>query len=247
MSPPDHDRAAPPTALVTGANRGLGEETCRQLLERGWRVVATARDMHAGAATMARLREATGADDDRLLLRRLDVSSAEAASVLAQWLRASGIRLQALVNNAGVFMESRAGGDADVLAVDPTTVLQTINVNTLGPLRLVQALHGELDDGARVVNVSSGMGQLADMGPDYLGYRASKAALNVLTRVLAQRLAERGIAVNACCPGWVRTDMGGAEARRSVAEGADTITWLATGGAGTASGGFYRDREAIAW
>ena len=112
---------------------------------------------------------------------------------------------------------------------------------------MIQGLAANMAAGGRIVNVSSGMGQLSDMGENYLAYRASKTALNTVTVVMARRLAGHDITVNACCPGWVRTDMGGAHAERSVEQGADTIVWLATAAEADNSGGFYRDRMRLDW
>jgi len=234
-------------ALVTGANRGIGLEVSRQLLQQGWRVIACVRDQQAGAAAIKQLRADTGADEQQLILRRVDVTAMTDIRSLSRWLDEVGFKLQALINNAGVFMESSAAGNDDPLLVETTTMLQTFNSNTLGPLRMIQGLADNIAAGGRIVNVSSGMGQLSDMGDNHLAYRTSKTALNAVTVVMAQRLADRQISVNACCPGWVRTDMGGAHAEHSVDQGADTIVWLATSSAANGSGGFYRDRASIAW
>jgi len=234
-------------ALVTGANRGIGLEVCRQLLQQDWRVIACVRDQQAGAEAIEQLRAHTGADAQQLILRRVDVTSMTEIRSLARWLDEVGFKLQALINNAGVFLESSATGDADPLQIESTTMLQTFNINTLGPVRMIQGLTGNIAAGGRIVNVSSGMGQLSDMGENYLAYRVSKTALNTVTVVMARRLAGHDIAVNACCPGWVRTDMGGAHAERSVEQGADTIVWLATAADADNSGGFYRDRMRLDW
>jgi NAD(P)-dependent dehydrogenase (short-subunit alcohol dehydrogenase family) len=234
-------------ALVTGANRGIGREVCRQLLALNWRVIACCRDQQAGAKAIDALREQSAANAQQLILRRVDVTSMTDIRSLSRWLTDSAFPLHALINNAGVFMESSASGDADPLQIESTTMMQTFNINTLGPLRMIQALAMNMAAGGRIVNVSSGMGQLSDMGGNYLAYRTSKTALNALTRVMAQRLAELDISINACCPGWVRTDMGGEHAERSVEQGADTIVWLATSADANGSGGFYRNRERIDW
>lgn len=234
-------------ALVTGANRGIGLEVCRQLLQHNWRVIACVRDQQAGAAAIQQLRANSAADAQQLILRRVDVTSMTDIRSLARWLHEVDFSLQALINNAGVFMESAAAGNADPLQVEATTMLQTFNTNTLGPLRMIQGLAANLATGGRIVNVSSGMGQLSDMGENFLAYRVSKTALNTVTVVMAKRLAERDIAVNACCPGWVRTDMGGAAAERSVEQGAAGIVWLATAAEAAGSGGFYRDQTRLDW
>jgi len=247
MSEQEQNTSFNGNALVTGANRGIGLEVCRQLLTMGWRVIACVRDQQAGAEALKQLRAETGADEQQLILRRVDVTSMTDIRSLARWLADCEFPLHALINNAGVFMESSAAGDDDPLQIESTTMMQTFNINTLGPLRMIQALAMNMAAGGRIVNVSSGMGQLSDMGENYLAYRTSKTALNALTRVMAQRLAEFDISVNACCPGWVRTDMGGEHAERSVEQGADTIVWLATSADANGSGGFYRNRARIDW
>ena len=150
-------------------------------------------------------------------------------------------RLDALVNNAGVY-----GDPIGVVDYDLARAHEVLEVNIFGPWRLIQSfiplLRGSTDP--RVVNLSSGAGQLSDMNGGRAAYRVSKAALNALTRTLASE--ERGIRVNTMCPGWVRTDMGGPAAPRSVEEGADTPVWLATDPE-VASGGFFRDRKPIPW
>lgn len=234
-------------AIVSGANRGIGLEVTRQLAAKGWQVAALCRDIKQGAAALKTLQE-QGLNID---LRRVDVSRAADCLALAKWLDAGKRTVDALINNAGVLLDNQADGSADALQVDATMVMETFNINALGPLRLIQALADRFAQDARVVNVSSGMGQLASMGDGYLAYRISKTALNALTKVMAARLvnlpAGGKIRVNSVCPGWVRTDMGGSQAERDVAQGADTIVWLASSPEVSTTGGFYRDRELIDW
>lgn len=233
-------------AVVTGANRGLGLETARQLAQRGFHVVLTARKPQAGAQALRNLQ----AENLSVELRKLDVTSTEDARALTHHLREHHGRVDVLVNNAGILPESsrEAGAKStDALKVSPLTVMEILNTNTLGAVRLIQALAPLMPEGARIVNVSSGMGALNDMGGGYLGYRISKAALNVVTRVFANDLADRGISVNSACPGWVRTDMGGPGASRSVEKGVETIVWLATSPRLVGSGYFWRDRKQIPW
>jgi NAD(P)-dependent dehydrogenase (short-subunit alcohol dehydrogenase family) len=233
-------------AVITGANRGLGLETARQLARLGLHVVLTARDAKAGAKALQEL-QAQKLDVE---LRKLDVASTEDAQALARYLRDQHGRVDVLVNNAGILPEAtrEAGAkSSDPLKVSPVTVMEVFNTNTLGAIRLIQALVPLMTSGARIVNVSSGMGALNDMNGGYLGYRISKAALNVVTRVFAHELTERGIKVNSVCPGWVRTDMGGSGASRSVEKGVETIVWLATAMEATHTGHFWRDRKKIPW
>jgi len=218
-------------ALVSGANRGIGREIARQLREdHGFTVLAGARDPDAIAAA------------DGLVPVQLDV--ADDASVVAarERIEADPGRLDVLVNNAGLYGEPAGASDYDLEAAH-----ELFEVNLFGAWRLVQAFMALLRGSrhARIVNVSSGSGQLAEMGAGRSAYRLSKAALNALTRTTAAD--EPGILVNSVCPGWVRTDMGGPSAPRSVAEGADTAVWLATLPDGGATGGFFRSREPIPW
>jgi NAD(P)-dependent dehydrogenase (short-subunit alcohol dehydrogenase family) len=230
-------------AVVTGANRGIGLEICRQLARGGGiRVVLTARNEAKGKAAAARLRE-DAADVD---FRVLDVTSEEDIRSLAGWLAATYGRCDILVNNAGILADPRG---ARFLDSRPATYRQTLETNLFGPLLLAQALLPLMKKNryGRIVNVSSAQGQLSDMGVGTPAYRISKTALNALTCVLAAELTGSGILVNSMCPGWVRTDMGGPGAPRTVQQGADTAVWLATLPDDGPTGGFFRDRKPIAW
>lgn len=235
-----------PVAIVTGANRGLGLETARQLGARGYHVIITSRDPQHGADALSAL--TTGGASAEL--RRVDVTRSEDARALAKVAAETLGAIDVLVNNAGIMNESAHNppeSSSDPLLVAPVTIMEAFNINTLGALRLTQSLAPHLRRGARIVNVSSGMGGLNEMGAGYLGYRASKAALNALTRVMAHALEDRGVRVNAVCPGWVRTDMGGANATRSLEQGAAGIVWAATLPEDGPTGGFFRDGKPIAW
>jgi len=220
-------------ALVTGANRGIGREVSRQLLEQGWTVIMTGRNEQA-------IRKE--ADQLGALSMVLDVTDRASVDRVAQVVEAEFGRLDALVNNAGAIFEDY-GPSVDV---DPNAVRQTFEVNVMGPFNLLQAL-GPLvaRSGGNIVNVSSGMGGLEEMGPQMPGYRVSKVSLNALTRIFSQELM--GARVNSVCPGWVQTDMGGANATRDVASGASGVVWAATLGNGGPNGGFFRDGEPIPW
>ncbi len=235
-------------AVVTGGNRGIGLEICRQLAKRGLRVILTARDPAKGRAAAKALRaEGLGVE-----FQRLDVTDARAVRRLARYLKDKVGRLDVLVNNAGIYLEGGYGDgrEPESVFVEPLDqVRRTMEVNLYGPYMLCQALIPLMLDGGygRVVNVSSGSGQLSRMGVCEAGYRLSKTALNSLTCVWAAELKGTNVLVNAMCPGWVRTDMGGPQAPRSVAQGADTAVWLATLPRRGASGGFFRDRKPIDW
>ncbi len=175
---------------------------------------------------------------------QLDVTSPDSIAALHEFLKTTYGRMNVLVNNAGLI----AKHDADGLEVDMETVRATLETNALGPLLLSQALVALLQasKNARIVNISSGMGAFSEMEGDYAAYRLSKTALNAVTAILAAELRGK-IAVNAACPGWVRTDMGGQNAERDVAEGADTPVWLALDAPQKLTGKFLRDRKVIPW
>jgi NAD(P)-dependent dehydrogenase (short-subunit alcohol dehydrogenase family) len=230
-------------AVVTGGNRGIGFEICRQLAKRGGvRVILAARDEKKGNAAAKKLR----GDGLEVDFHVLDVADEASIAALAGWLETTCKRCDVLVNNAGIMADPRS---SRVLDSRLETWRETLATNLMGPLLLIQALAPLMKRSGygRIVNISSGQGQLSDMGPGTPAYRVSKTALNALTRTLAAELKGSGILVNSMCPGWVKTDMGGASAPRTVEQGADTAVWLATLPDGGPSGGFFRDRKPIPW
>ncbi len=229
------------SALVTGANRGIGFEICRQLAVRGIRTLLTARDERKGRLVAERLRR-EGLD---VRFHQLDVTDEGSIRRLVDFVGSDPGGVDILVNNAAVYLDDGIAG----LEVDLDTVRRTVEANVYGPLRLCQALIPLMRRRGygRIVNVSSGSGQLSGMGGGSLAYRLSKAALNVITRVLADEVRGTGILVNSMCPGWVRTEMGGRHAPRSPEQGADTAVYLATLGERGPTGGFFRDRKPIPW
>ena len=229
-------------AVVTGGNRGLGLEACRRLARAGARVILASRDAAKGETAAAALRR-EGLD---ITPHALDVTDRASIERLARVIERQFGRLDILVNNAGVFEDSGAEGTS-ALRSDPAIVRRTFETNTLGPLMVSQALIPLMQGKGRVVNVSSGMGQLAEMNGSYPGYRLSKAALNALTRILADELKGTGVKVNSVCPGWVKTDMGGPDAPRTREQGVETIVWLATLSDDGPTGGFFRDKQPIPW
>jgi len=230
-----------PIVVVTGGNRGIGFEICRQLAARGARVVLTARDRKAGTAAIKNL----AAQKLTATFHPLDVTDAQGVAALRDFIKRDYGKLDVLINNAGII----AKGEAPALKVDMATVRSTLETNTLGPLHLAQVLVPLLrrSEAPRVVNMSSGMGSLSENdGGGYAAYRISKAALNAVTVFLAAEL-HGVVAVNSVCPGWVRTDMGGPHADRDVAAGADTAVWLALDAPQSLTGKFLRDRKVIPW
>lgn len=229
-------------ALVTGANRGIGLEVCRQLAARGFHVVLTARDpLKAEAA--ARTIRASGAGS--VTAAPLDVTDGRSISALADDLAARVLPVDVLVNNAAILLAEEEG----VLDTPLAQLRETLETNVVGAVAMCQAfVPGMIERGyGRVVNVSSEAGQLASMETYAPVYSISKTALNAFTRQLAAATRGTDVLVNSACPGWVRTDMGGPGAPRSVEEGADTIVWLATLGARGPTGGFFSDRRKIEW
>ncbi len=229
-------------AVVTGANRGIGFEICRQLARQGLTVVLTSRGAAKGRAAVKALRDDDLALDDH----PLDVTSPSSIKALAGYLDERYGRLDVLVNNAGVLLDPRG---SRMLDAKPKTFHDTFETNFFGPLLLAQALAPLMRKNryGRIVNVSSGLGQLSDMGSGTPAYRISKTALNALTRILAAEFTGSGILVNSMNPGWVRTGMGGASAPRSVVQGADTAVWLAMLPDDGPNGGFFLDRKPIPW
>ena len=230
-------------AVVTGGNRGLGFEASRQLAKLQYQVILTSRDEAKGKAAAEKL-QAEGLD---VTFHPLDVTSDESSQKLANFISQQFGKLDVLVNNAGIYIHE-VGNDS-VFDAKIDTVQQTIATNVYGVLRVTQALIGLMkkQNYGRIINVSSGMGQLHDMGGGSTGYRVSKTAVNALTRIFASELQGTNILVNSVCPGWVKTDMGGENATKTPEQGVNTIVWLATHADGGATGGFFRDKKPIDW
>jgi len=257
------------TVLVTGGNRGLGLEVCRQLARLGLKVLLSARDIAAGSEALSLLRS----EGLEVTFEPLDVTSLESIGNLVDRLGRQGERLAALVNNAGIALDG----------FDATVAERTLAVNFFGAMHVTERLLPLMEPSGRIVMVSSGAGELEGLAPEIRrrldppplkeelvallrsfvddvrdgvyadkgwpgsAYRVSKLGLNALTRLLAEELRERRLLVNAVCPGWVRTRMGGSRAPRGVEEGADTLVWAATLPPDGPTGGFFRDRRAIPW
>lgn len=227
-------------ALITGANKGIGYEVARQLATKGFHVFIGARNRAAGGAAVERIAN-TGA---RATFVGLDVSDSASVGAAVREFARSADHLDVLVNNAGMV----ADGDTAILEVSEELFRKTLETNTLGAWRVTRAFALLLAKSKtpRVINVSSGGGQLTGGADGWAPvYCISKTALNGVTSQLTAALPK--FAVNSVCPGWVRTDMGGENATRSVAEGADTIVWLASEAPQRLTGKFLRDRKEIPW
>lgn len=236
-------------AFVTGASRGIGFEISRQLAQKGITVVMGGRDAQKGRAACDRL----GRQDLNVHYQSLDVTEEASIRSAVAAIEAARGRLDILVNNAGVYLD--AGCSA--LDVSMEIVRRSFQTHTLGPLLLCQLCIPIMRRGGygRIVNLASSLGSLAEMsdrestsfGLKSPAYRLSKAGLNVVTVMVAKEVSGENILVNSCCPGWVRTDMGGSEAPLGIEQGADTPVWLATLEDGGPSGGFFRERTRIPW
>jgi NAD(P)-dependent dehydrogenase (short-subunit alcohol dehydrogenase family) len=236
-------------ALVTGANKGIGFEVARQLAREGFHVFLGARDEKGGEAAAEKLR-AEGArttkdkSDDEIEFLKIDISKPDSIRKAAEEFSKRSDQLDVLVNNAGILLDD----DKDVLTTTPENFEATLRTNTLGALLVSQSFVPFLEksNAPRIVNVSSGGGQLADGADGWApAYCISKTAVNGVTVQLAAKLPK--FAVNSVCPGWVRTDMGGSSATRSVAEGASGIVWLACEAPQSLTAKFVKDRKVIPW
>jgi NAD(P)-dependent dehydrogenase (short-subunit alcohol dehydrogenase family) len=239
------------TALITGANKGIGYEVARQLTAKGFHVFVGARNAKAGRkaaeeiAKKCHARSATALQaGGKATFLEIDVADNDSVKKAAREFSNSEDHLDVLVNNAGVVVD----GDEAILEISDDLFRKTLETNTLGALRVTRAFASLLRKSKtpRVINVSSGSGQLTGGADGWApAYSISKTALNGVTSQLGAALPK--FAVNSVCPGWVRTDMGGKNANRSVEEGADTIAWLATEAPQELTGKFLRDRKEIAW
>jgi NAD(P)-dependent dehydrogenase (short-subunit alcohol dehydrogenase family) len=228
------------TAVVTGGNRGIGLEISKQLAARGIITILTSRNMHEGRPLVNELRKQW----KNIWYHQLDVTDETSIRDILAYLEDDCGKLDILINNAGIVLND----DKNILEMDPALIRETLNTNLYGPLRLIQAFMPMLkqSEDARIINLSSTMGQLSSMGSSSPAYRISKTALNALSVILSAELAGSNIKVNSVCPGWVKTDMGGEHASLPAEEGADTAVWLATADE-IPNGKFIRGRKVISW
>jgi NAD(P)-dependent dehydrogenase (short-subunit alcohol dehydrogenase family) len=227
-------------AVVTGANRGIGLAIVRQLAQAGMKVIASSCDAEKGRLAGQKL-----AGQGEIEYETLAVDDEASVRGFAKRVLGNHGRVDVLINNAGVL----ADREFDTLTIAPDLMREVFNVNTLGSLMMSQALMpGMLERNyGRIVNVSSRAGQVAEQTGNWPAYKISKLALNAVTMQLAQLAREKDVLVNAMCPGWVQTDLGGAQAPRTPDEGADTAVWLAQLPTGSEGGRFYADRQEISW
>lgn len=228
------------TALVTGANKGIGFEVCRQLADSGFEVILTSRDVKKGEEAIEKLKK-EGLD---LQYHQLDVTSKESVENLRSFIEKKFGKLDVLINNAGILIS-----DSDEEKDEEAAILKTFETNTLGPLRMCRSFLPLMikNNYGRIVNVSSGSGQLSTMSKGGSAYKISKTALNAVTRIISSEAEDYNIKVNSVCPGWVQTDMGGYNASRTPKIGAETITWLAMLPNDGPTGKFFRDKKEIDW
>jgi len=233
-------------AVVTGANRGLGHALTVALAEDGYKVFMVGRNKIEIDNASAKLQEA-GLNVEGF---EADVSKARHITALSSYVQSQFDHLDILINNAGVIIEP-GGLDSQVtcFTINPEIVEEAYSINAVGALRMVQAFYDLMKKARqpRIVNVSTGMGSLNGMEGGWPAYRMSKAAMNALTGILAAELEGTRIKVNSVCPGWVRTDMGGPNAERSIEEGIKGILWAAKLSPDGPTGGFFRDGKPIPW
>jgi NAD(P)-dependent dehydrogenase (short-subunit alcohol dehydrogenase family) len=229
------------TALITGANKGIGFEIARQLSSRGWRVVVGARNPSAGRAAAATIVREGGSAE----FLEINVADTESIQRAAVEFGKMVPQLDVLINNAAIYPDE----GMTILTIPRSQLASTFQTNTFGVVEVTQVFLPYLrrSKDARVINLSSGYGQIEGLTSSVPSYCLSKLALNGATLMLAEALRPDGIAVNSMSPGWVRTDMGGSSAPLSVAEGADTAVWLACDAPRSLTGKFFRERNEIPW
>jgi len=228
-------------AIVTGANRGIGFETCRQLNQLGIITILTSRDETKGKSAVASFNK----EDGNLLFHQLDVADSASIAELREFVIEKFKRCDILVNNAGVFLDR----GVSIFDLPEENLQETLQINFLGAFRMCQEFVPLMRDSGygRIVNVSSGMGSISSMGGGSAAYKLSKLMVNGMTRIMAAEIKDEDIKINTMAPGWVRSDMGGTNAPRSLTQGADTIIWLATLPEDGPTGGFFEDRTPANW
>ncbi|HET6558894.1 MAG TPA: SDR family NAD(P)-dependent oxidoreductase [Prolixibacteraceae bacterium] len=226
--------------LVTGANRGIGFEIARQLLTKGFHVIISGRDKNKLSEAFNQL-NAGNADVEMVVM---DVDRFESVKEAARILSDRNLSLDVIINNAGILLRE----DRSLLEHDDELLKNTINTNCYGPIRVIHAFLPLMRSPGRIINLSSEGGSMSNpVGGWSPAYCISKTMLNAITRHLAYELSARNIAVNAVCPGWVKTDMGGRHATRPVEKGAETVVWMVSEARQELTGKFFKDNEEINW
>jgi NAD(P)-dependent dehydrogenase (short-subunit alcohol dehydrogenase family) len=230
------------TAFITGANKGIGKETARQLAQRGFAVFIGARDMAKGRAASEEL----CSEGYEVAFIHIDVTDPVSIKNASGTFSQKADHLDVLINNAAILSDH----GEDIVKLNAEMLDRTLKANVNGPILVTQDFLPYLEkspNGGRIINVSSGAGSLSRMGTYAPAYSISKTALNAVTKQFAGALQQRNIAVNCVDPGWVRTDMGGASANRPVEQGAETIVWLATDAPQSETGKFWHDKREMEW
>lgn len=227
-------------AIITGASRGIGKQAALELGKQNVIVLCASRRREDSQQTVDTIRKQGGEAE----AFSLDVSSPDSVREFLKEIKSKYPRIDILVNNAGIYLDQ---GDLENTTLEK--LQGTLDTNLIGPFLLSQGILPLMKKNGygRIVNLSSGMGQLYDMSSGYAAYRISKTAINALTRILHAEAGSKNIKVNSVCPGWVRTDMGGPTATRSVEQGAETVVWAALLGEDGPSGIFLRDKKEIPW
>ena len=226
------------TALVTGANKGIGFEVVKQLLERNFKVILTSRNSDKGLLAIKNLKNY----EEKLLFVQMDVGNEDSIRKAAKEVESKNLNIDVIVNNAGVLLDSES-----INEVSSEKILTTFKINTLGPILVIQNFLPLMNKNGRIINVSSGLGAFSEMSSHAPTYSISKSALNAVTKQFSFSLVENNIGVNSVSPGWVKTDMGGNNATRTVEKGAETIVWLAEEAPHNFTGRFFRDKKELDW
>ena len=226
------------TVLITGANKGIGFEVAKQLLVRNFKVILTARNKDKGLLAVKNLKM----NEEKVLFVKMDVGDEESIKKAAKEVQTKNLKIDIIVNNAGVLLDTES-----INEVSSENILTTFRVNTLGPILVIQNLLPLMNKNGRIINVSSGLGAFSEMSSYAPTYSISKTALNAVTKQFSFSLEEKSISVNSVSPGWVKTDMGGSNATRSVEKGAETIVWLAEEAPHNLTGKFFRDKKELDW
>ncbi len=226
--------------LITGSNRGIGFEIARQIGRKDFQVFISGRNEKKLSGALKKLQSEVPSAEMILM----DVSSDESVMIASNALMEKGIRFDVVINNAGISLVE----DDSLITQDPNVLKTIVNTNCYGPLRVCRFFVPVMKKPGRIINISSGGGSMSEPVEGWSpAYCVSKTMLNAITRHLAYELADKNISVFAVCPGWVRTDMGGRSAQRSVEKGAETPVWLASEAPASLTGKIFRDKQEIPW